>query len=97
MSKAAVKIVERTPEMAATEALARNVSDRITVEANKTALPGTQLGISGDFFVEAITMRINRPNARTQVEYALSDADIGPGAGWVLGVSTLGVDTRLVV
>lgn len=78
-------------------ALALDVSDRITVIANKTPLPGTQLGISRDFNIEAINFRVERPGNKTWVTYDLSDALGNEGGYWVLGVSTLGESTRLNV
>ena len=76
-----------------TEALTRDVSDRITVVASGTGASGAQLGINADFFVEAIRHRIDL--AGHWVTYDLSLA-VNQDS-WVLGVSTLGVDTRLVV
>ena len=78
-----------------TQALTRDVSERITVVASGTGAAGAQLGIDRDFFIEAIAHRYSL--AGHWVGYELSDAFEGDGGYWVLGVSTLGNDTRLVV
>lgn len=75
------------------EALTRDVSDRITVRANGTTASGAQLGINEDFFVEAIRHVIDLSGH--WVIYDLSRAV--QVEGWILGVSTLGESTRLVV
>lgn len=77
-----------------TEALTRGVSDRITVIANNTAAQGAQLGINRDFWIEAEHHRVEQGGLRHTVRYDLSDANL-EGGMWVLGVSTLGVTTRL--
>lgn len=77
------------------EALARDVSDRITVRADDTSAAGAQLGINREFSVEAITHRYNL--AGHWVTYELSDAFGGVSGYWVLEVSTLGESTRLNV
>lgn len=78
-------------------ALDLDVSDRVTVIANNMTLPGTQLGISRDFNIEAINFRVERPGNVTWVVYDLSDALGNEGGYWVLNVSTLGESTRLNV
>ena len=78
-----------------TQALTRDVSERITVIASATVMSGAQLGISRDFFIESVSHRYSL--AGHWVSYELSDAFAGAGAYWVLGVSLLGNDTRLVV
>tara|TARA_Y100000593_G_C4307846_1_gene336691 strand:+ start:1346 stop:2935 length:1590 start_codon:yes stop_codon:yes gene_type:complete len=71
------------------EALARDISDRVTIKANDKV----KFGISRDFYVEAITHRIGEGGVHN-VSYQLSDT--GGFAGfWVVGKSALGIDTRL--
>ena len=70
-----------------TEALSRQISDRVTVVATGSR---TQLGLSADYFIEAIEHRIG---AGQETRFALS-----PAAGeayWILDTSTLGTATRL--
>ena len=73
------------------EALARNISDRITIVATEAK---TMLGIDRDFFIEAITHRITRAGRVHEVSYDLSDAS-GDGSYWVLGLSELSISTKL--
>ena len=76
-------------DSAMTEAITRDISDRITLKASANA----KLGISRDFYVETITHRI-REGGRHTTTYNLSDT--GGFAGfWFLGKSALGIDTRL--
>ena len=71
------------------DALPIYISDRITVKASGNA----KLGFSRDFYVEAISHRINSGGQHT-VSYSLSDT--GGFAGfWVIGKAKLGIDTRL--
>ena len=71
------------------EALARDISDRITVKASGNA----KLGFSRDFYVEAISHKISSGGQHT-VSYSLSDT--GGFAGfWVIGKAKLGIDTRI--
>tara|TARA_Y100001973_G_C5193644_1_gene332672 strand:+ start:270 stop:1859 length:1590 start_codon:yes stop_codon:yes gene_type:complete len=72
-----------------TEALTRDISDRITVKANNNV----KFGISRDFFVEAIIHRIDIGGSHN-VTYLLSDTG-GFTGFWILGKSALGIDTRL--
>jgi hypothetical protein len=74
-----------------TEALTRNISDRITVIATGAK---TELGINNDFFVEAISHRISSSGRFHEVTFELSDAS-GDGGYWVLGTSELNINTRL--
>lgn len=78
-----------------TEALTRDVSDRITVIASGTNAASAQLGIDRDFFIEAISHRYSL--AGHWVTYEVSDAFGGLSGFWVLGHSTLGESTRLNV
>ena len=72
-----------------TEALSRNISDRITVKASANA----KLGINRDFYVESIRHSVSIGGRHTTT-YTLSDT--GGFAGfWYLGKSALGIDTRL--
>jgi hypothetical protein len=83
-------IANKSPELM-TEAMTRNISDRITLIAEGDK---TQLGINGDFYVEAITHKITNAGCLHIVQYDLSDAT-GDGSYWVLGTAELGTDTRL--
>ena len=71
-----------------TEAINREVSDRIYVIANTAS---TQLGISANFFVEKIRHSVDI-NHFHKVTYDLSSAWSGEGGGgfWILGTSKLG-------
>ena len=71
------------------EMITRNVSDRITLVANNNA----NLGINGDFFVEAINHTISSDRTH-KVQYLISDA-IQFSDFLVLNTSKLGVNTRL--
>lgn len=71
------------------EALNRQVSDRVTVEADSTA----GLGFSQDFFVENIKHTVTS-SFEHKVEYLLSSAS-GLSGVWVVGTSRLGSETRL--
>lgn len=72
-----------------TEALTRDVSDRITIVANNKS----GLGVNEDFFVESISHTI-RPREHI-VEYRCSPAQQSGGGYWVLGTSKFEVDARL--
>jgi hypothetical protein len=74
-----------------TQALTREVSDRVTVVAEGSR---TELGIDADFFIESISHRISEGGLRHEVVYELSDSG-GDAGYWVLGVSLLGSNTRL--
>ena len=76
------------------QAIARDVSDRITVIANATNEAGAQLGIDGDFYIESEAHSYDLGGHF--VTYELSDAS-GDGGWWTLDFSQLGVDTRLGV
>jgi len=78
-----------------TQALARTVSERITVKADATTESGAQLGIDAtDFFIEREQHEYDLSGWR--VRYDLSDAEADAGY-WALGISTLGETTRLNV
>ena len=66
-----------------------DISDRITI----VAANDTGLGINNDFFIESMVHRI-LPNGEHWVTYECSEAT-AYGGFWVLGVSTLGVETKL--
>lgn len=70
------------------ECLSRNISDRVSLVADGDA----GLGINEDFFVEAIEHRITGGMHFTT--FTLSPA-AGFSDWWVLGVSRLGISTRL--
>lgn len=74
------------------QALTRDISDRITVIASSTS-PGADLGINTDFFIEAMDHRIDR-ESQHWVTYELSAAS-GDGGYFVLGTSLLGQTTKL--
>ena len=76
---------------ALTEMLTRDISDRITAVATGAK---TELGLDGDFFVESVQHRILNAGLFHEVKYDLSDAS-GDGGWWILGISELGVNTRL--
>jgi hypothetical protein len=71
------------------EMLDRDISERVTVEAENTA----DLSIDRDFFIEAISHKISA-NRLHQVTYLLSDA-VQFSDFWVLNTSALGTSTRL--
>lgn len=74
-----------------TQALTRDLSDRITVIATGSK---TQLGISNDFFIEAISHRISNAGRNHWVTFELSEAS-ADGGYWVIGTSELGTGTKL--
>lgn len=74
-----------------TQALTRQISDRVTIVSTSAK---TQLGINADFFVESISHRITDAGLWHEVVYELSDAG-GDAGYWVLGVSLLGLTTKL--
>lgn len=77
-----------------TEALTREVSDRVTV----TATGAARLGIDADWYVEGIEHRIEDAGHWHEVTYLLSPVAAGGVAGssfWVLGTSALDTGTIL--
>lgn len=74
-----------------TQALTRTVSERVTLVANGTPESGAQLGINRDFFIERESHVYTLKEHRTR--YDLSDAT--GQEYWTLGVSLLGMGTRL--
>ena len=74
---------------AMTTALDLAINNRVTVTATGAR---TKLGINEDFYIEAIAHRI-RPREHS-VTIELSPVS-GEGGYWILGTSTLGVDTKL--
>ena len=74
---------------ALSEALTREVSDRITLKANNNV----KFGLSRDFYVESVVHRVGQAGAHS-VTYGLSDTG-GFSGFWVVGKSALGIDTRL--
>lgn len=77
-----------------TQALTRDISERISVVANGTLQSGAQLGIVGDFFIESESHRVDLSGH--WVTYELSDSRTVSGY-WKLGLSQLGVDTKLAI
>lgn len=77
-----------------TQALTRDVSERITVVASGTAQSGALLGLSRDFYIEAVRHKYNL--REHVVRYELADAS-KVGGYWSLGNSLLGTGTRLSV
>ena len=71
-----------------TEAIARDVSDRITIVANNDA----GLGINADFFIEAINHHVS-PGGIHNVTWHLSPATGGYSQFWVLDSGKLGSST----
>jgi len=71
------------------EALTRDVSDRVTVEATQSR---TQFGLSGDYYVEGVSHRFNRDHSYT-VELLLNDAAQWSDA-WIWGYAKWGTSTR---
>lgn len=72
------------------EALTRDISDRITISA---PVSGTSLGISGDFFVERITHRIDRDKTHyCQLECSAvrTHSWAATGTAWTGGTYTPG-------
>lgn len=78
-----------------TQALARDISDRITVKADATTASGAQLGIDREFFIESVAHRYSL--AGHWVTYQVSNAFGGSAGYWVLETSTLEESTRLNV
>ena len=76
-----------------TQALTRDISDRITVVGSGTGQSGAGLGISDDFFIEAETWRWDLSGYRVRYDLGYAPSQ----DYWVLGVSLLGIDTRLTV
>lgn len=77
-----------------TQALSRDVSDRISLVAQSALASGAQLGINGDMFIESERHRYDL--SAHWVTYALSDARTVTGY-WLLGTSELGVTTKLAL
>lgn len=73
-----------------TEAILRDISDRITLTATSTS---NRLGVSSDFFIEKIEGRIDSDRTHT-VKWYLSEAEQFSDM-WTLNVSALGITTRL--
>lgn len=76
---------------AMTQALTRQISDRVTVVATGSR---TMLGIDADFFIEAIGHRITQAGTRHETFFELSDAT-GDSGYFVIGYSTMGETTKL--
>lgn len=72
------------------EALDRDFGDRVTLVANGSS----DLGINGDFYVEAITHSVGAGGTDHRVQYELSSANTVDTV-WVLGTSVLGTGTIL--
>lgn len=71
-------------------ALDREISDKVTVDASNNA----GLGVNDDFFIENIRHVVDQGLTRHTVSYDLAFA--GADAGyWIIGVSLLGIDTKL--
>jgi hypothetical protein len=71
-----------------TEALSRDISDRVTIVATNDA----NLGINADFFIESESHRVTADGTHT-VTWALSPASGGYSRFWVLGTGILGTST----
>jgi hypothetical protein len=72
------------------EAIARDFGDRVTLVANGAS----DLGINGDFYVEAITHSVAAGGTDHRVQYELASANTVDTV-WVLGTSVLGTGTIL--
>jgi len=70
------------------EALAREISDRITIVANNDSA----LGINADFFIESVNHVISEGKIHNVV-WKLSPATGGYSAFWVLGTGKVGTST----
>jgi hypothetical protein len=75
-----------------TQALSRDVSDRVSLVAQGTLPSGAQLGINGDFFIEAERHQLDLGGH--WVTYDFSDARTLTGY-WLLDVGELDVTTKL--
>jgi hypothetical protein len=75
-----------------TQALTRDVGERISIVANNTEASGAQLGIVGDAFIESEKHEYNLSGH--WVTYALSDARTVSGY-WLLGQGLLDSTTKL--
>jgi hypothetical protein len=73
-----------------TQAILRDVSDRITLIATGA---NANLGVASDFFIERVEHRINSDRSHT-VKYLLSEAEQFSDM-WVVNVSALGTTTRM--
>ena len=69
--------------------MARDISDRITVEADNNA----GLGIDADFFIESVRQSIKKGGYEHQVTYKLSPASGGYSQFWVLDTGKIGAST----
>jgi hypothetical protein len=70
-------------------ALNLDISNRITIVATNDA----QLGLSGDFFIEAVSHRLAAGTTDHIVQWQLSPVANGYDKFWVLGKSVLGTNT----
>lgn len=86
-----MSFVANRDSTAMTEALTRDISDRITVVATGSK---TKLGINTDFFIETIQHRIREGGKLHEVVFNLSES-AGDSGWWVLGISKLGTETKL--
>lgn len=75
-----------------TQALTRDVSDRIALVAQGTLPSGAQLGINSEFFIEAEYHELSLNGH--WVTYEVSDARFDTGF-WLLGTGMLGTTTKL--
>jgi len=74
-----------------TQAFTREISDRVTIVSTGS---GSQLGLDEDFFIEAISHRIPAAGGLHETFFELSYADADAGY-WIVGTSSLGVNTKL--
>lgn len=86
-----LKYIANKDSMSLTDALSRDISDRVTVTANSSK---TELGINLDFYVESIAHKIRSGGAIHEVELTLFDC-LTDGDYWLIGTSELGINTRL--
>jgi hypothetical protein len=71
------------------QALSRDLSDRITVVATNDS----KLGISADFFIESEKHQVSAGGQEHRIVWELSPASGGYSQFWVLGTSVLGTST----
>jgi hypothetical protein len=79
--------------------LARDISDRITVRGDGTGASGAGLGINADLFIESEYHRydLKEHYVTYRLSYGGSATLPGDGAYWTIGISQIGVSTRLIV
>lgn len=72
-----------------TELLERDVSDRITVDAD-----ASPFGLTGDFYIESISEKVQLGGGSHEITFVASSA-AGDDDWWRIGISGLGIDNAL--